>query len=67
MVDDINNLRYADDTVLLEESSSDLKLLLMKAGEKKSAEAGLQLNIKEEKNNYTTFNVDYEEIETERA
>ena len=39
----INNLRYADDTTLMEESKEELKSLLMKV--KESEKAGLQLNI----------------------
>ena len=41
----INNLRYADDTTLMEESEEGLKSLLMKV-EEESEEAGLKLNIK---------------------
>src|SRR5574340_1418278 len=40
----INNLRYADDTTLMEESEEELKSLLMK-GKKRSEKAGLKLNI----------------------
>ena len=40
----INNLRYADDTTLMEESSEELKSLLMKVKEE-SGKAGLKLNI----------------------
>ena len=32
----VNNLRYADDTTLMEESEEELKSLLMKRGEWKS-------------------------------
>ena len=39
---DINNLRYADDTTLMEESEEELKILLIK---KESKKAGLKLNI----------------------
>ena len=39
----INNLRHADDTTLMEESEEELKSLLMKV--KKSEKAGLKLNI----------------------
>ena len=39
----INNLSYADDTTLMEESEEDLKNLLMKVRE--SEKAGLKLNI----------------------
>ena len=40
----INNLRYADDTTLMEESKEELKSLLMKLKEE-SEKAGLKLNI----------------------
>ena len=41
----INNLRYADDTTLMEESEEELKNLLMKVKEE-SEKAGLKVNIK---------------------
>ena len=40
----INNFRYADDTMLMEESEEELKSLLMKMREE-SEKAGLKLNI----------------------
>ena len=40
----INNLRYADDTILMAESEEELKNLLMKVKEK-SEKVGLKLNI----------------------
>ena len=40
----INNLRYTDDTTLLEESKEELKSLLMKVKED-SEKVGLKLNI----------------------
>ena len=40
----INNLRFADDTILTAESEEELKSLLMKVKEK-SEKAGLKLNI----------------------
>ena len=40
----INNLRYADDTILLAESEEELKSLLMKVKEK-SEKVGLKLSI----------------------
>ena len=43
----INNLRHADDTTLMEESEEELKSLLMKV--KKSEKAGLKLNIQKSK------------------
>ena len=44
----INNLRYADDTTLMEESQEALKSLLMKMKEK-SEKVGLKLNIQKTK------------------
>ena len=44
----INNLRYADDTILMEESGEELKSLLMKVKEE-SEKAGLKLNIQKTK------------------
>ena len=44
----INNLRYADDTILLAESKEKLKSLLMKVKEE-SENAGLKLNIQKTK------------------
>ena len=40
----INNFRYADDTILVAESKEELKSLLMKVKEE-SEKAGLKLNI----------------------
>ena len=40
----INNLRYADDTILMAEREEELKTLLMKVKEE-SEKAGLKLNI----------------------
>ena len=40
----INNLRYADDTILMAESEEDLKSLLIKVKEE-SEKVGLKLNI----------------------
>ena len=42
--ENINNLRYADDTTLMAESKEELKSLLMKVKEE-SETAGLKLNI----------------------
>ena len=42
--ENINNLRYADDTTLMAESEEELKRLLMKVKEE-SEIAGLKLNI----------------------
>ena len=44
----INHLRYADDTTLMEESEEQLKSLLMKVKEE-SEKAGLKLNIQKTK------------------
>ena len=44
----INNLRYADDTTLMEESEEELKSLLMKVKED-SERVGLKLNIQKTK------------------
>ena len=45
----INNLRYADDTILMAESEEELKNLLMRVKEG-SENASLKLNIKKKKN-----------------
>ena len=44
----INNLRYADDTILMAESEEELKSLLMKVKED-SEKVGLKLNIQKTK------------------
>ena len=44
----INNLRYADDTILMAESEEELKSLLMKVKEE-SGKAGLKFNIQKMK------------------
>ena len=44
----INNLRYADDTILMAESEDELKSLLIKVKEK-SEKVGLKLNIQKTK------------------
>ena len=41
----VNNLRYADNTTLMEESEEELNSLLMKVKEE-SEKAGLKLNVK---------------------
>ena len=43
-VRNINNLRYADDTILMAESEEELKSLLMRVKEE-SEKVGLKLNI----------------------
>ena len=47
-LENINNLRYADNTILIAESEEELKSLLMKVKEE-SEKAGLQLNIQKMK------------------
>ena len=46
--ENINNLRYADDTTLMAESEEELKSLLMKVKEE-SEKVGLKLNIQKTK------------------
>ena len=46
----VNNLRYADDTILMAESEEELKSLLMKVKEE-SEKVGLKLNIQKTKDN----------------
>ena len=43
-----NNLRYADDTILMAESEEELKSLLMRV-KKENEKAGLKLNIQKTK------------------
>ena len=62
----INNLRYADDTSLKEESEEELKSLLMKV-KKESEKAGLKLNIQKTKIMtscpITTWQIEGEKVE----
>ena len=62
----INNLRYADDTILMAESEEELKSLLMKVEE--SEKVGLKLNIQKIKNmassTITSWEIDGETVET---
>ena len=44
----INNLRHADDTILMAESEKELKSLLMRE-KQESVRAGLKLNVKKKK------------------
>ena len=64
----INNLRYADDTTLMEESEEEIKSLLMKVREK-SEKVGLKLNIQKTKiiasGPITSRQIDGETVETE--
>ena len=46
--ENINNLRYADDTTLMAESKEELKSLLMKM-KKESEKVGLKVNIQKTK------------------
>ena len=63
----INNLRYANDTTLMEESEDDLKSLLMKVKEE-SKNIGLKLNIQKTKimasGPITSWQIDGETVET---
>ena len=63
----INNLRYADDTSLMEESEEELKSLLMKVKEQ-SEKVGLKLNIQKMKimasSPITSWEIDGETVET---
>ena len=65
----INNLRYADDTILVAESKEELKSLLMKVKEE-SEKAGLKLNIQKTKimasSPITSWQVDGKTMETVR-
>ena len=55
----INNLRYADDTILMAESEEELKSLLMKVKEE-SEKVGLKLNIQKRK--ITSWEIDGETV-----
>ena len=63
----INNLRYADDTILMAESEEELKSLLMKVKEE-SQKVGLKLNIQKMKimasSPITSWQIDGETVET---
>ena len=63
----INNLRYADNTTLMEESEGELKSLLMKVKEE-SEKVGLKLNIQKMKimasGPITSWQIDGETMET---
>ena len=63
----INNLRYADDTILMAESEEEPKSLLMKV-KKESEKAGLKLNIQKTKvmasSPITSWQIDGETMET---
>ena len=63
----INNLRYADDTILMTESEEDLKSLLMKV-KVESEKVGLKLNIQKTKimasGSITSWQIRGETVET---
>ena len=63
----INNLRYADDTILMSESEEELKSLLMKVKEE-SKKVGLKLNIQKTKimasGPLSSWEIDGETVET---
>ena len=63
----INNLRYADDTTLMEECEEELKSLLMKV-KVESEKVGLKLNIQKTKimisGPITSWQIDGETVET---
>ena len=63
----INNLRYADDTILMADSEEELKSLLMK-GKEESEKSGLKLNIQKTKimasGPITSWQIDGETMET---
>ena len=62
----INNHRYADDTILMAESEEELKSLLMKVKEE-SEKVGLKLNIQKTKvmasGSITSWEIDGETVE----
>ena len=66
----INNLRYADDTILMAESEEELKSLLMKVKEE-SEKVDLKLNIQKMKimasGPITSWEIDGETVETVAA
>ena len=63
----INNLRYADDTILMAESEEELKSFLLKVKEE-SEKVGLKLNIQKTKimasSPITSWQIDGEPVET---
>ena len=63
----INNLRYADDTILMPESEEELKSLLMKV-KVESEKVGLKLNIQKTKiivsGPITSWQIDGDRVET---
>ena len=67
MGSNINNLRYADDTILMAESKEELKNLLMKVKEE-SEKADLKFNIQKlnimASSPFTSWQIDGETVET---
>ena len=65
----VNNVRYVDDTTLMEESEEEQKSLLMKVKEE-SEKVGLKLNIQKAKimasDHITSWQIDGEIVETVR-
>ena len=65
----VNNLRYADDTILMAESEEELNSLLMKVKEE-SEEVGLKLSIQKTvvmaSHPISSWQIDGETVETER-
>ena len=61
----IKNLRYADDTTIMEESEEELKSLLMKVKEE-SEKTGLKLNIQKTKIMASDPITSWQTVETER-
>ena len=65
----INNLRYADDTMLMAENKEELKSLLMKV-KQESEKVGLKLNIQKTKimasDPITSWEIDGETVESVR-
>ena len=63
----ISNLRYTDDTTLMEDNEEELKILLMKVKEE-SEKVGLKLNIQKTKimasSPITSWQIDGEMVET---
>ena len=63
----INNIRYADDTILMAEGKEELKTLMMKV-KKEKEKAGLKLNIQKTKimasGPITSWEIDGETVET---
>ena len=68
-INNLNNLRYADDTTLMAESKEELKSLLMKVKEE-SEKVGLKLNIQKTKimasGPITSCQIDGETVESDR-